>query len=423
MSLPELSSNTVAASPDLPPVITDHMLDCWIWGTTTIDPEEAAELQDIVPSSVDLRESGVALICTLVPTETKPVVLPAGDDKNACIRALFSAALAYDMDKSIFNKTTFIAQIDCQDLRLCLVAHVFPNLKIVTASFCVTPLPELSATHAANPALRAEVDSLVKLYTVAQEYSAPSFVLARFGQSSELDFERALRDAPPNSVTHQLSRHSSLTIRPPTARLCDRMGVRVGRVFKRTTYEIDSQGSFWVEQKSLLHSDREGATVQVGATVGLQPEGTASVEKKLANTTYRRVGGEAALGGVIAKMDHSNTLRWWFLSMLLTGHIWVDKQSKADGFIPESIPRKEGAGLRLDQPLPAWYFEELGGAVFNICGNVFFRGHSSAKPKKVQNIDDYGAVRVSSVESPKAISVSDAAFYWRMRNLEVGLRA
>lgn len=395
--------------------------------STEIDPEEEAELTGLIPHdmNVSLYSSETALVCTLLRPQTVPVILPSLPTKEACVRALFNAA---SCRKSYPHSSLFIAHIDYGSLRLCLVSYHAVYSKEshkFNISLSAVESAHLQPQHCAYSALEREVAILIKIFLRSARPSASVFLLTMRRGLKRLKLSLLRKpmasingtQALSQNVRAELSRHRSEKPEPAKGRLLSwRMGVSVG-LFRRTTYEIDSNGGFIVEERSSLRNEQEGATIEAGVTVSPMPAGHVCVEKKLPGSTFRRVGGQRALHSLLLRIEHNRRLRVWFLSMLLTGMISTCPESKADGFIPNCIERKED-GLVFDRPIPGWYFEELGGSIFNMGDDVFFKPYSQALCKAVTGIEAHQVI-VSKEETGTA--TDGCVQYWGIEGLEVGL--
>lgn len=228
------------------------------------------------------------------------------------------------------------------------------------------------------------------------------------------------RNVALDSVTMQLSQVANVRSIPSKGRLLNsRMCVTIG-LFHPTTYEIDSEGGFFVQEKSNLQENREGAKVEGEVKMSFSPEIQVGGKKRLSGTSFRTVRGGFALQSVLARMENSRKLRVWFLSKILTGMIWTSGESKANGFVPGNVERKKN-GLILDKTMPGWYFEELGGTIFSLGGKVYFRPYSTAMVKRVGGIDGNGRVRVTEEEVDNRICKRNDVTYWDLEELEIGL--
>ncbi len=88
---------------------------------SSMDPGDIAELKPFAPNvCVEYRPPDAALICTLLPTETKAKVLPPSRDMEESINSLFAVTAAPHQEDQSFRID--VARIDCQELRLCLLA-------------------------------------------------------------------------------------------------------------------------------------------------------------------------------------------------------------------------------------------------------------------------------------------------------------
>ncbi len=265
-----------------------------------MDPDDIADLNDIAELKtlapnvfVQYRPHDVALICTLLPTETKAKELPPSKDMEDCIKSLF-AVVAVPHQEDQFIRID-VVRIDCEELRLCLVAYSYPSfensevLKIFV-SFSVVPVLHLSNTHRAYSSLVEEVAQLVTKPSSTPEVLAADVPQLRLGHFQ-------LAELP--GAAEQLRQ-----VKPPSRsrRLCHQFGVTIG-VVRTTTFQVDDEGGFTIQQKSRLRANRPGAKVTGGAVMGLEPNVNLTVEKNLPDTTYVPLHGGKHLKLVFSKNE------------------------------------------------------------------------------------------------------------------------
>ncbi len=398
-----------------------------------MDPDDVAELKPFAPNAhVEYRPPDAAMICTLLPAETKAKELPPIRDVEDSIKSLFAVAAAPHQEDQTFRID--VVRIDCQELRLCLVAYSYPsfqNSKVpdIIVSFSVIPVPHLSTTHQAYSSLVEEVEELVTMYN-STPLLAPARASSQKGKrplkrlrrrNFRGDLSISFTQSFTQSVTEQL-KQVTRECKPPSRsrRLCDQLGITIG-VIQITSFEADGKGGFTIEQKSRLHADRPGAKVTGGAVMGLQPNVNFTVEKNLPDMTYVRIDGGEHLKLVFSKMKYSRKLRWWFFSMLLNETIWVSNESIADAFLPSAVKRREADGLFLGGEFPASFFDMVGGTVMGIGDEVFFKAHSEARTaKRVEKVEKGGSLRISNMEI-RLTSASGPVTYWDLSGLEMGL--
>lgn len=425
-------------SPRASVALPDAVMSAWLRQSGPICDDEASDLAGLHPTSISLRCSDVARIAVLVETATAPrIISPISSDFPASVRALFAAAEDAEL---------CVATLDWPPLRLSLVvdcSETGPR----RVSFATAHIAALQPGHKGYPALLAGVAKLVQKYSalylvlriapsppgnVYFEQDARDFfdgemsgVSHLWGNDLQAQKERlrdvALRGADTGSLARQLAGISTPEKVPcGSDELREDKFVEVEGLFTSRRYKVDRRGGVVITARS--HLLREGW--DDGLPDGTKDSTIRDWEVAVSRTSAGRschLMGDAAGQVALATIAKSQKVRTWFLSMLFTGKIIIDDASTADSFVPPNIRRRRGKGVRLVEPIPAWYFRDIGGAVANLQGDVFFKGHQKDVPRRVASISSDGVLTIGDIIDRPGAYV--ATYHWTLQELTLGYRS